>query len=166
MATVTQTLPAALEALILSHIRKTRAELRNAGLTGFVLMVALALGVYFGVSGREHNLWVLCAGAAPLMLLLAIPSLLDPHKAAVLEVLCDRPSDIVWLYERIITGSQSGAYIMCGMKNGKFVQVPCVVGEQGKVLSDLAAYLPHATVGFTPDRDARFRRAPGSFLSA
>lgn len=159
-------LPPSLESAIVTHVKKTRAELRNAGITGFLLFSAIAVGVYFGVSGREHNLWMLCAGAAPIMLTLAIPSLLDPTKTAVLEVLRNRPSDIVWLYVRVITGSQSGAYVMCGMKDGKFVQVPCVVGEQEGVLRQLAAYLPHAVAGFTPERDARFRRAPGSFLSA
>ena len=157
-------LPPSLETLIVAHVRKTRAELRKAGITGFLALAGLAVLVYFGLDGREHDMWVLCAGVAPLMLTLAIPSLLDPGKTAVLDVLRNRPTDIVWLYVRLITGSQSGAYVMCGMKNGKFVQVPCVVGEQDGVLRQLAAYLPHALSGFTPERDARFRRTPERFL--
>lgn len=152
--------------MIVAQIRKTRAELRKGGVGGFVLMAVLALGCYFGLSGREHNLWILAAGAAPLGLTLAIPSLLDPSKSKVLTVLRERPHDVVWLYVRTLGGSQRGAFVMCGMKDGKFVQVPCVVGEEGQVLAQVAAYLPHAVAGFSPDRSARFRKSPSSFGAA
>ena len=153
-------LPASLEALILAQIRATRASLRTGGIAGAVVMLIIAAVTYFGLSGNDQGLWVLGAGLAPLGILFVIPSLLDPTKAKPLRLLRTRPGDVVWLYVRRITGSHNATLIMCGLNDGKFFGVPCEVGQEEHVLGALAAFLPHATTGFSPALEAKFRATP------
>jgi hypothetical protein len=155
-------LPPTLEKLVLSHYKKTRGELRSAGVLGFVLMLALAAVTYLALDPPQQNLWVMAAGAAPLVLALAIPSLLDPRKAKAFRILSARSDEIVWIYVRQITGSQRGAFVALGLCDGKLLQVPCVVGREDELLGLIATYVPHAAGGFSPTRAAQFKANPAA----
>lgn len=155
-------LPPTLENLILSHYKKTRGEMRRGGVLGFVLMLAIAAVAYFALDPPEQNLWVMAAGAAPLMLALVIPSLLDPRKAKAFRTLSTRSDEIVWMYVRQITGNQRGAFVAFGLRDGTLLQLPCVVGREDELLREMAAFVPHAAVGFSPARAAQFKANPSA----
>lgn len=109
----------------------------------------------------ERNLWVLCVGMGLLGLLFFIPALGDPRAATPLRVLRDRPQDIVWFYAHVIR-NKATSWILLRMANGKLVRLPAKFGAEDALVRALAAHLPHATFGFSSERDAQYRRDPGA----
>lgn len=159
-------LPPALEDLVLAQIRSTYAGQRKAGVGLIVTFGIIALVAYFGLSGNDQNLWVLGAGCMLLGLIPLALSARDPKKAKSLRMIRTRWADIVWLYVHRVTGSANAAFVRCGLSNGKFFMLPCEVGQEQFVLKALADFVPHASAGFSPQLDAKFRDSPESLRVA
>ncbi|MFK7999252.1 MAG: hypothetical protein AB8H86_06625 [Polyangiales bacterium] len=155
-------MPESLEALILAQVRSRYADFRKMGILYMAIMGLLAGLAYFAFSGNNQKLWFIGTCFGPLGLIPVFLSFRDPAKAKSLQLLPSRWNDIVWLHVRVVTGSANVAMVRCGMSDGQFFVVPCEAGQEGAVLHALAAYVPHATTGFTPQLDARFRDSPDS----
>lgn len=165
-------IPRSTEALLVRHLTATRRELRNAGIFGCVLFLGMALAAYLALEPPQQNLWMLAAGAAPLMLTLGIPSLRDPRRAPLLEALRARPHDIVWLHlqltaHRPMAGRWSRntrrmSILTAGLVDGRRIHCDVIEGEDVAVLAAVAELAPDAALGFTPELEQAFTRDPES----
>jgi hypothetical protein len=154
-------LPPELEALLTEHIRDRKRTHLKTAIGVPALFFTLAPVSYFVLGPPERNLWVLCVGMGLLGLLFFIPALGDPRAATPLRVLRDRPQDIVWFYAHVIR-NKATSWILLRMANGKLVRLPAKFGAEDALVRALAAHLPHATFGFSSERDAQYRRDPGA----
>jgi hypothetical protein len=154
-------LPPALEALLVEHIAdRKRTHLKTAiGVPVFFLVMA-ALS-YFVLGPPERNLWVLCVGIALVGLLFFIPALGDPRGAKPLRQLRARAQDIVWIYALVVR-NKATSWILLRMADGKLVRLPAKFGAEDELLQALGRHLPQATTGFSAEREAQYRRDPGS----
>ncbi len=95
-------------------------------------------------------------GAAPFFVLLLVRKYtrVPPFIRALRD-----PAQIVWLYQKQVSGAYAGSRAMIGLANGSVLEVM----SAGQDLLDGAARLaPHATCGYTPQIEAAFRANPAS----
>ncbi|MCB9779430.1 MAG: hypothetical protein H6742_12760 [Alphaproteobacteria bacterium] len=154
-------LPPQLETLLVQQVVDRKRSYRKTAIVVPVLFLSLAAASFFALSPPERNLWVLCAGAGLLGLLFFIPALGDPRKARPLQLLRERPQEIVWIYAFVVR-NKATSWILLRMADGKHLRLPVQFGGEDAVLQALGAYLPHATSGFSDERDAQYRRDPAS----
>jgi hypothetical protein len=154
-------LPADLEALLVEHVAdRMRTHLKTAiGVpTLFLILGALS---YFVLRPPERNLWVLSVGIALVGLLFFIPALGDPRAAKPLQQLRARGQDVVWMYALVVR-NKATSWILLRMADGSLVRLPAKFGAEEALLQALGRHLPRATTGFSEEREAQYRRDPGS----
>lgn len=154
-------LPPDLESLLVQQVADRKRSHLKTAIGVPVLFVSLAAIAFFAFDPPEQNLWVLCAGTGLLGLLFFIPALGDPRDAKPLRQLRERAQDIVWIYAYVVR-NKATSYILLRMADGKLVRLPARFGSEDVVLQALGSYLPHATTGFSPEREAQYRRDPSS----
>ena len=120
---------------------------------------------FFVLDPPARNLWVMCVGAALLGMLFLIPALGDPKQAKPLQLLRQRSQDIVWMYPLVVP-NKATSWILLRTSDGKLVRLPTKFGSENAVLAALAAFVSHATAGFSPEREAQYRRDPSSLRRA
>jgi hypothetical protein len=154
-------LPPDLEALLVEHVAdRKRTHLKTAiGVPAFFLILA-ALS-YFALGPPERNLWVMCVGIAMVGLLFFIPALGDPRRAKPLQQLRARGQDIVWMYTFVVR-NKATSWILLRMADGSLVRLPAKFGAEDALLHALGRHFPQATTGFSAEREAQYRRDPGS----
>ena len=54
------------------------------------------------------------------------------------------------------------SWIVLGLEDGKRQRLPVEMGREAELLDLVAPLAPHATFGFSPENEARFRSAPAS----
>lgn len=157
------TLPTDIEALLVEQIRNRKRMWRVGAITMIVVMIVLAGVAWLGLSPHESRGIIRMAGLGALVgALLFIPSFGDPTKARILTTLRERASSIVWLYVHRQRGQSAASWIVVGFDDGKQDRVDADVGREEAVLTALAGLAPRATLGFSPEIEARFRQAPAS----
>ncbi|MCB9596876.1 MAG: hypothetical protein H6719_29405 [Sandaracinaceae bacterium] len=154
-------LPPQLESLLVEHIAvRKRTHLKTAI---FMPLFFLPLGAltFFVLDPPERNLWVMCVGAGLLGLLFLIPALGDPKQAKPLQLLRERRQDIVWMYPLVVR-NKATSWILLRTSDGGVVRLPAKFGSEEALLEALAAFVPSATAGFSPELEARYRSDPSS----
>jgi len=155
------TLPPALEALLIEQIRENKRGWRAGAITTVVLMVVLGALSWFALEPPQGERSAALAGLGVFVgLLLFIPSLGDPAKAKILETLRTRASHIVWLYVFTQRGQGAGSWIVMGFDDGKRHRVTVAMSREEEVVGPIAPLAPRATLGFSPELEARFLKSP------
>jgi hypothetical protein len=125
------------------------------------LMVVLAAISYFALGGRDgENLAVPCGFGSIIGVFLLVPSLGNPAKAAIFDILRTRAEQIVWIYVFTQRGRGAGSWVVLGFEDGTRKQVTAIMGREQEVIRGIAMLAPRATVGFSPAIEAQFAKAP------
>lgn len=155
------------EALLIDQVRKSKKAWLAGALALLGVAAVCAAIAYFALTPRESaRILVMCAFAVPLAIGLAIPSFGDPKKAKVLTTLRTRTHAIVWVYVLTVRGQGAGSWIVLGLEDGKTQRLPVEMGRENELLEAVAPLAPHATFGFSPENQARFKSAPVSMRVA
>jgi hypothetical protein len=156
-------LPPQLEELLIEAARERKKMWRTGAITMVLLMIGLGAPSYFALDPPDNVRLGALAGFGVLYgFLLLLPSLGDPANAKILGVLRTRADAIVWMYVQVQRGRGAGSWIVLGFDDGTRELADAVMGREQELLGALAAFAPRATVGFSPELDARFRQAPAS----
>lgn len=154
---------ARVEALLVDQVRKSKRGWLAGSIALLSIAAICAAVAYFALTPAESaRIFVMCALAVPLAIGLAIPSFGDPRKARVLTTLRTRAGSIVWVYVLTVRGQGAGSWIVLGLEDGKRQRLPVEMGREAELLDLVAPLAPHATFGFSPENEARFRSAPAS----
>jgi hypothetical protein len=154
-------LPPDLESLLVEQVVDRKRTHRKTAIGLPAIFLPLALISSLALDPPEQNLWLLCVVAGLLGMLFFIPALGNPRDAKPLRLLRERAQDIVWTYAFVVR-NRATSWLLLRMADGKSVRLPAKFGSENAVLDALAPYLPHATFGFTPEREAQYRRDPSS----
>jgi hypothetical protein len=155
------------EALLIDQVRKSKKAWRAGALALLGVAAVCALAAYFALPPQDRTrILVMCALAVPVAIAFAIPSFGDPKKAKVLTTLRTRSDAIVWVYVLTVRGQGAGSWIVLGLEDGKTQRLPVEIGREKELLQAVAPLAPHATFGFSPENEARFRSAPQSMRVA
>lgn len=155
------TLPPDLESLLVEQIREAKRGWRAGAITMVLLMLVLGAIAWFAIEPPQGQRIAALAGFGVLVgFLLFIPSLGDPAKARILETLRTRADRIVWLYVFTQRGQGAGSWIVIGFDDGKRDRITAAMGREEEVLRAISTLAPRATLGFSPELEARFLRAP------
>lgn len=156
-------LPPQLEALLVEAARERKKMWRTGAITMVLLMLGLGALSYFALDPPENVRVAALAGFGLVVgLLLFLPSLGDPKKAKILDVLRRRADAIVWMYVHVQRGQGAGSWIVIGFDDGTRDRADAVMGREEELLRALGALAPRATLGFSPATEARFLQAPAS----
>ncbi len=93
-------------------------------------------------------------------------SLRNPARAAAIDILRSRRDDVVWMYVLRQRGNGAASWIVLGTTDGKLHRAHVTIGEEEALLKRLVPLVPHATVGFSPPLQAKFRASPASFRTS
>ena len=152
----------ALEGVIVTHLRSWYRELWKLALLCYGFAGILVAVRVFGGPPRMIP-WAL--------VFVAIGGWLhwlarrDPLEHAVFRTLRERPQDIVWAYvwvQRQRGSSKVRSSVMLGLTDGRKLDVGATIGNENELFDALARVLPWATLGYTPELEAAFRKAPAS----
>jgi len=154
-------LPPELESLLLEHIADRKKTHLKTAIGMPAIFLPMAAMAYLALDPPEQNLWMMCVAAGLLGMLAFIPALGDAKQAKPLQLLRGRAQDIVWIYALIVQ-NKATSWILLRLANGKLVRLPAKFGSENAVLDALGPYLPHATSGFSPEREALYRQDPNS----
>jgi hypothetical protein len=118
---------------------------------------------------------IVVGGIGGFLLLLAAVSLWaalvksNPNRSPLIRALLEHPDDVVWLYESetaiTVNGIEapvSDTNIIAGLADGKTIAITIKKPNAAALLDALKALAPRATIGFTPERQAQFKRDPRS----
>lgn len=151
-----------LEALLVEAIRARKRMWRVGGLGMIAMMGVLgALAFFVGEPPDTLGPAALAGIGAAVGALALVPSLGDPRRAEIFTTLRERADAIVWAYV-LVEPNQASSWVMLGLDDGARARTPAVMGHEQALLRWLAAHAPRATVGFSPELDARFRASPAS----
>ena len=154
-------LPPELESLLLEQVADRKRTYRKTAIGMPLIFLPMGAMTYFTLDPPEQNLWTVCIAAGLLGMLAFIPALGDPNQAKPLKLLRERAQDIVWMYAFVVR-NKGTSWILLRLADGKLVRLPTKFGSENAVLDALGPYLPHATSGFSPEREAQYKRAPDS----
>jgi len=142
-------------------------------------LVALfgVLGLGLVVSGlRPHVSGIALFGLVPLAVAAVFFRFAwrnrDPRNAPLLKLLRERPHEIAWAYEsqvttKVYSTAVARAYhIIIRTMHGKIHAFTVRAGEPATFLAWLSRLAPHATYGYSKEREKAFRANPRSFLCA
>lgn len=96
----------------------------------------------------------------------------DPRNAPLLKLLRERPHEIAWAYESQVTTKVYGTavarayHMIIRTIHGKVHAFTVRAGEPAMFLAWLSRLAPHATYGYSKEREKVFRANPRSFLRA
>lgn len=131
----------------------------------------LAIFPFFLDDALWVQLFLAAFGLASVLLgalvLLRARELRDPKGAPVLRAIRETPERLVWLYEHVVTvnGIATNALIVCRDDGRRFELFAGDLAPDALV-GALTHLLPHAIVGYSPERDEAFARAPTDFARA
>lgn len=132
-------------------------------LFGFSFFAAfISGGADFPSDKRPNLLWI--GGVFCLMglyLLLYVFKL----QVNVVKLLERSPHQIVWVYLRVNQGSSYAAaiqfqFVMFGLRNRKQIGVRLSAEACDALMQEMPRIAPHATLGYTPEFNAEFKRDP------
>lgn len=87
--------------------------------------------------------------------------------AAFVRVLRDRSGDVVWVYGqqfRTRYGANRGTYVNLGLRSGSEVMIATANVSSEALILEIARLVPRATLGYSEEKRASFRRSPQSLL--
>lgn len=156
-------LPPALEALLVESVRERKKMWRMGAVAMVLLMIVLGPISFFALDPPQNVRVAAMAGFGIVVgVVLCLPSLGDPAKAKILETLRARADAIVWMYPFIERGQGAGSWIEIRFDDGTRTRADAVMGREEELLLALSAIAPRATLGFSPELEARFRQSPAS----
>lgn len=145
-------------------------EKARMGKGSFILAVVCAAIASLGLVDRTASLGFTLGLAIPFGLLalgFVVLGFRSPDKHAFIVALRERRNDIVWLYllRQNVNGVHAQTFLNIGLIDGK--QRALAIGKTGEeeMLAHAKALLPHATVGYSPELQAQFKRDPRSMLA-
>jgi hypothetical protein len=160
-------LPADVESLLIEQIRERKKMWRVGSLTMIGMMLVFAAIAHFAFSSREaERIIALCGLGGIVGAVLFLPSLGSPKNAKILVTLRERAHDIVWMYVVKQTGQAAQSWVAVFFADGTRAQVTASLGKEDAVLNALVRLAPSATLGFSPELQARFAQAPASLRRA
>jgi hypothetical protein len=128
---------------------------QDADATTATLVIAWSFGALFGAVG-VLLFWVALVK-------------LSPSRSPLLVALRERPSDLVWLYTQDVVVRAGGAtlpprncVVYAKLADGSTVGVSVKKAKEQEMVGALRELAPAAVVGYTPEREARFKRDPRS----
>lgn len=154
-------------------VRKSRGTKTIAAVAFMVIGVGLvALAVLLGA---KEPLWqVLFIGGLGLLSvgMAAYAAygawvLRDPANAPVLRAMREEPQRIVWIYEYVlrVNGIPTHTLYVC-RDDGRRYDFSLGQLSADALIQSLAEKLPHAVLGYSPEREAEYKRSPGSFSAS
>lgn len=156
-------LPPELEALLVEAVRERKKMWRTGAITMVLLMVVLGALSFFALDPPQNVRVAALSGFGVFVgLLLFLPSLGDPTKAKILGTLRARADAIVWMYVFVQRGQGAGSWVVIGFDDGSRDRADAIMGREEELLRAMAAFAPQATLGFSPELEARFRQSPAS----
>lgn len=114
------------------------------------LGIKLGLAIPFGIIG----------------LVLLVVSFRPPERHPAIVALRDKSETIVWVHPSTLSvnGQPSQTFIQFGLENGSKKALAIGARNDPRPLMDLAEQLlPHATIGYSPELEKRFKQDPRSF---
>jgi hypothetical protein len=97
----------------------------------------------------------------------------DPDRSPLMAALRDRPSDVVWLYVQDVKVDVDGidapvrdCNVTARLADGSTVAITVNKAKADGVMAALAALAPAAVVGFSEEREARYKADPRSVAQA
>ncbi len=161
--------------LIISSLRRTRRMYLIA--TAVTLPTALFMLILAPLSGESTGIVAtsMAFGAVFLvtgvLLIRMLAAHWRPERAPLMNVLRDRPRDIVWIYVEEITSRAAGVAvrkyhtIKIALADNKLFTLAVKAADKDRVLAILADYAPQATFGYSRERQKMFKRSPRSLIS-
>jgi hypothetical protein len=114
--------------------------------------VQLGLAIPFGIIG----------------LLLLFVAFRPAASHPVIRLLRERPQDVVWVYPatQSVNGVPSQTFLNFGLVDGSSKALAIGAKNDPKPLLELArSSIPHATFGFSPETETRFKESPAALRS-
>jgi hypothetical protein len=156
-------LPPELEALLVESVRERKKMWRTGAITMVLLMIVLGAISFFALDPPQNVRVAALAGFGVLVgFVLLLPSLGNPANAKILATLRARADAIVWMYVFIQRGQGAGSWIEIRFDDGTRTSADAIMGREEELLQALSVLAPRATLGFSPELDARFRQSPAS----
>jgi hypothetical protein len=93
----------------------------------------------------------------------------SPSRSPLMLALRDRPDDVVWIYMQDVNVTVDGiaapvrdANVIANLRDGSTVAITVNKSNAAAVHEALAALAPRAAIGFSDERQAQYKRDPGS----
>jgi hypothetical protein len=152
------------QAEILAAIRAMRLRHRRLiyGLSAFIMALGIAGALGFVKSRNSGPVWhytlsALCIAGG---IYLGRGVRKEPLVGDAERALQHSRDRIVWVYG--IRGANTPSRLVLGLDDGAMESAPVPTRRLGAIVSAVGALVPHAALGYDPDVEARFQRAPAS----
>lgn len=161
---------------LLDSVRKDKRS--NLFMGPVLAVMGLSLAIFIRVDQYEPVLkvlatigkWILGGGLAALGVHAFIDVFVPPEKDPGIVLLTKTPEKIVWAHVRVTktNGRHTASALVLGSEDGKQVQValPLLESEAERALHVVREVSPRATIGFSPDAEAQFRKDPASMRTS
>lgn len=154
------------ERVLLDHLQQAR---RTRRVLAAIMACLIALPWIGWAAGMPLVGAIACTGGLVAMACgLWLWSLADPRKHPALHVLREHPDRVVWAYVDTVRqyGKAIASSVVLGLVDRRKLSLSAQVGREQELMALLARRVPHATLGFDPDREAAFRRDPSQLRRA
>ena len=151
----------ALESVVVTHLRSWYREMWKLALLCYVV-AGIFLAIRIG--GGPPRMIVFGAILTAIGAWFHFLARRDPLAHEVFRMLRDTPQDIVWAYVSVQKqrGSKVRSSVMLGLTSGRRLDVGATIGNEQELLDGFARVLPWATIGYSPELEAAFGKAPAS----
>ncbi|MGZ5971570.1 MAG: hypothetical protein ACXWP4_28060 [Polyangiales bacterium] len=151
------------EPLLLEQVRAYKRMFRMGALTlAAIVLGAAGLGTLLLSPVDSKQIWGLAGIGLVAAIGIALSSAGDPRNARGVVTLRERSAAIVWMYAQ----NREPSSIVLAMEDGARVFLPAIYRREDEVLAAVARIAPHASIGFTPDREMAFLRDPALLRGA
>ena len=167
------------EELLVSQIQAARKGRRLAALLLLVICLAGGATLGLGYDLRDPATARGAAGATVgtlLALVLLATTLGDPRRNRTVETLRSGADAVVWVYvkqpprpawtekawARSLPGIVADSTLVTCLRDGRCMQLAVRAGSEQAVIDAVKVVVPQAAAGYSPAREAQFKRDPAS----
>jgi hypothetical protein len=162
--------------LILQSLRRTRRAFVTAAVVSVPFGIFCLLGPLWSSEGRNLTIAVMVLGAISLatgvFASVMTARYWSPERSPLMDVLRDRATEIVWIYEQHIDSQAAGITVArtCNVQlqlvDGKGYALSVKPRDRDQMMEILAALAPRATFGYSRELARQYKRDPRSLAAA